>query len=53
MACIIGLGSYAGYKLDAYNKNINFPIYTITLSLLSIAFAIYVALKDFLKPPKT
>jgi hypothetical protein len=50
MALIIGLGCWGGYKLDEiYNKN-STPIYTIVLSLLSIFAAMYIVLKDFIKP---
>ncbi len=52
MALIIGGGCYGGYKLDEYFKNIKTPIFTISLSLLSIAIAMYVVLKDFIKPKK-
>ena len=49
MAVIIGGGSYGGHKLDEYYKNTT-PIFTIILSLVSIAIAMYVVLKDFIKP---
>lgn len=51
MALIIGGGCYGGYKLDEYYKNTT-PIFTIILSLLSIALAMYIVLKDFIKPNK-
>jgi F0F1-type ATP synthase assembly protein I len=51
MALIIGGGCYGGYKLDEYCKNTT-PIFTIILSLLSIALAMYIVLKDFIKPNK-
>lgn len=51
MALIIGGGCYGGYKLDEYYKNTT-PIFTIILSLLSIALAMYIVLKDFIKPSK-
>jgi Putative F0F1-ATPase subunit Ca2+/Mg2+ transporter len=50
MAVIIGGGCYGGYKLDAYFNNTKTPIYTIILSLVSIVLAMYVVLKDFIKP---
>ncbi|MCD6018749.1 MAG: AtpZ/AtpI family protein [Bacteroidetes bacterium] len=49
MAVIIGGGCYGGYKLDEYYKN-NTPGFTIVLSLVSIGIAMYVVLKDFIKP---
>lgn len=51
MALIIGGGCYGGYKLDEHYKNTT-PIFTIILSLVSIALAMYIVLKDFIKPNK-
>jgi putative F0F1-ATPase subunit (Ca2+/Mg2+ transporter) len=48
MLIIIGLGTYGGIKLDELLK-IKFPIFTIVCSLASVALAIYVVIKDFLK----
>ena len=50
MAVIIGGGCYGGYKLDEHFGNKETPIYTIILSLVSIALAMYIVLKDFIKP---
>lgn len=50
MAVIIGAGCYGGYKLDEHFQNKETPIYTIVLSLISIALAMYIVLKDFIKP---
>lgn len=49
MGVIIGGGCYGGYKLDEYFKN-ETPVFTIILSLVSIAIAMYLILKDFIKP---
>lgn len=51
MALIIGGGCYGGYKLDEYYNNTT-PVFTIILSLVSIGLAMYVVLKDFIKPDK-
>lgn len=51
MALIIGGGCYGGYKLDEHSGN-KTPIFTIILSLVSIALAMYIVLKDFIKPNK-
>lgn len=51
MALIIGGGCYGGYKLDEYYKNTT-PVFTIILSLASIALAMYIVLKDLIKPDK-
>jgi len=48
MVIIIGLGTYGGIKLDELLK-IKFPIFTIICSLLSVALAIYIVIKDLLK----
>ena len=49
MGLIIGGGSYGGFKLDEYFEN-KTPIFTIILSLLSIALSMYILLKDFINP---
>lgn len=49
MAVIIGGGCYGGFKLDEYYHNTT-PVFTIILSLISIGLAMYVVLKDFIKP---
>lgn len=51
MAIIITLGAFGGKKLDEYYQ-LSTPIFTIILSLLSIAVALYLALKDFIFPKK-
>lgn len=49
MAAIIGLSSWGGIKLDEYYQNKN-QVFTIVLSLLGIFAALYVVLKDLIKP---
>lgn len=51
MAIIITLGAFGGKKLDDY-LSLQTPVFTIILSLLSIAAALYLVLKDFIFPPK-
>lgn len=51
MAVIIGGGCYGGFKLDERYEN-KIPYFTIILSLVSIAIAMYIVLKDFIKPTK-
>jgi hypothetical protein len=51
MGLIIGGGSYGGFKLDEHYAN-KTPVFTIILSLLSIALSMYILLKDFIKPTK-
>lgn len=49
MAVIIGLAVWGGQKLDkrAGSKT---PVYTIVLSLVGIAAALYLAIKDLINP---
>jgi hypothetical protein len=51
MAVIIGLSSFGGQKLDNYFNNKQ-PVFTIILSLSGIFFALYLVLKDFIRPKK-
>ena len=48
MLIIILIGVFGGIKLDQW-LNLRFPVFTVILSLLSVAFAIYYAVKDLLK----
>ncbi len=48
MAAIIFIGTFGGYKADQY-FGFEKHILTLILSLLSVIFAIYFAIKDFLK----
>ncbi len=48
MIVIMGLGAFGGYALDKWLQ-FKFPVFTILLSLLSIAAALYLSIKDFLK----
>lgn len=48
MAAIIIIGTLGGYKLDQY-FGFEKHVLTLILSLLSVVFAIYFAIKDFLK----
>jgi F0F1-type ATP synthase assembly protein I len=49
MAVTIGLGAWGGQKLDKHYQTSK-PVFTIVLSLLGIAAALYFVLKDFIKP---
>ena len=48
MFAIILIGIFGGYKLDQWLK-IGFPVFTVLLSIISVATAIYTAVKDLLK----
>lgn len=49
MGLTIALGVWGGKKLDEWLKVSNFPVFTIILSLLSVAGAMWFAVKDFFK----
>lgn len=48
MLVIITGGIFGGYILDKY-LNFKFPLFTVVFSFLSVAFAIYYAIKDFIR----
>ena len=48
MFAVIGIGVFGGVKLDQWLK-IGFPVFTVLLSILSVAASIYLAVKDLLK----
>jgi hypothetical protein len=48
MLVIIGLGVFGGYKIDKWLE-MKIPVFTLILSLLSVAAAIYLSVKDFIK----
>jgi hypothetical protein len=48
MGVIIAGGIIGGVYLDDF-LNLRFPIFTLLFSLLSVAAAIYIAIKDLLK----
>jgi hypothetical protein len=48
MFAIIGLGIWGGVKLDEWLQP-GFPVCTVLLSIISVAAAIYAAIKDLLR----
>ncbi len=48
MGVIIAAGVYGGTKLDEWIKW-EVPVFTVVLSLLSVAVAIYLVIKDLIK----
>ncbi len=48
MAVIIGLGSYSGVWLDDHYQ-LDKPLFTASLSIISIFIATYSILRDFIK----
>jgi hypothetical protein len=51
MAVVIGLAVWGGQKLDARSPR-KTPVWTIVLSLIGIFAALYLALKDVIRPKK-
>jgi len=50
MLVVIAGGVFGGFKLDKY-LHLKFPVFTVSFSVLSVALAIYIAIKDFIKKP--
>ena len=48
MFAIIGVGVFGGVKLDEW-LNLKFPVFTLILSIISVAAAIYSAIKDLIR----
>ena len=48
MFAIIGLGIFGGVKLDQW-VDTGFPVFTVLLSIISVAAAIYTAVRDLTK----
>lgn len=48
MGAIIFCGTFGGFKLDEY-LHWGFPLFTVLLSITSVAIAIYLVIKDLLK----
>ncbi len=48
MALIILAGTWGGIKLDE-KLMLNFPIFTVALSFLSVILAMYFMLKEFIR----
>lgn len=48
MLAIILLGVFGGIKLDQWLK-LELPVFTVILSILSVIFAIYYAVKDLIR----
>ncbi len=51
MIAIILVGVFGGIKIDKWLK-LSFPVFTVVLSFLSVIFALYYVLKDFIRMKK-
>jgi hypothetical protein len=51
MLVIILIGVFGGYELDKLVKG-NLPYFTVSLSIISVFIAIYLAVKDLLRTKK-
>ena len=49
MGITIALGVWGGIKLDEKFPITKFPVFTVTLSFLSVFAALYLVIKDLLK----
>ena len=52
MAAIIGLGVYGGIELDKRFRPGQFPLFSVSLSLLSVCAAVWYAVKDIIMNKK-
>lgn len=52
MIVIVLIGVFGGIKLDQLVTKVKFPIFTLVFSVLSVFFATYYAMRDFIKPKK-
>lgn len=48
MFAIIGIGVFGGVKLDEW-LHLEFPVFTLILSVLAVSAAIYSAIKDLIR----
>ncbi len=48
MAIIITVGVLGGYKLDGF-LNLKFPVFTLIFSVMSVALAVYLAIRDIIR----
>jgi hypothetical protein len=48
MLVIILAAVFGGMELDKIVKGIDFPVFTIVLSVVGVVFSIYYAIKDFI-----
>lgn len=49
MGVIIFAAAFGGMKLDDYITSINFPVFTIVFTIVSVFAAVYLSIKDIIK----
>jgi hypothetical protein len=49
MLVIILLGAFGGIKMDEWVDAIEFPLFTLVLTVFAVFLAIYIAIKDFIR----
>lgn len=52
MGVIVFGMAWAGIELDDYVSSINFPLFTIIFVIFGVFAAVYLSIKDLIKPQK-
>jgi F0F1-type ATP synthase assembly protein I len=52
MGIIVFGAAFGGIELDKYITSIAFPLFTIIFIIFGVFAAVYISLKDFIKPNK-
>ena len=52
MIAIVVIGVLGGMKLDKWMSSVEFPVFTMALTIASVILATYYSIKDFIKPNK-
>lgn len=49
MVAIVVVAVLGGLKLDEWVSSLEFPLFTLVLSILGVVLAVYFAIKDFIR----
>ncbi len=52
MGIIIFAAAFGGIKLDAYITSIEFPVFTLVLTIVGVFAAVYLSIRDLIKSNK-
>ncbi|OIP00745.1 MAG: hypothetical protein AUJ98_06390 [Bacteroidetes bacterium CG2_30_33_31] len=52
MGIIVFASAFGGVKLDEYISSMDFPLFTITLTIFGVFAAVYISIKDFINTDK-